>query len=177
MNSNGAKFQQQQGNSVNCGASAFTVSLNIMLGLTGSSAYNNLSVWSSSAFGSDSTVSIGEKGQAFLRDQGLSGKIKFEYAPNDITTTAQMKAELQKGNCVVVSSGGTSQFRNANGSTPRSYPDGHFIMFYNYSGGTYFANDSAVEAARGAGVPYSESQLKQWLDGRSYHTGAIMSKR
>lgn len=174
----GAKYHQTQGNGVCCGATSFTIALNMMLGLTGANAYQNLSVWSSSAFGSDSTVDIAGKGSRFLSDEGLSGKLSFSYYHGgDITQPSQLREELTKGNVVVISSGANSNFRNADGSGGRYYGGGHFIMFYNYSKNTYFANDPAVGAGQGAGIPYSEADIKQWLDGRSYHTAAVMSIR
>ena len=49
-------------------------------------------------------------------------------------------------------------------------------MFYGYSEGIFYANDSAVIAKKGAGCPYTTKQMQQWLDGRSYHFACTLSR-
>lgn len=172
----GASYHQQQGNGSNCGATAFTVALNMMLNLKGKDAYDNVDVWSSSAFGCDSTVNLDGKGYNFLVNEGLSSRISFYAYDGDITNTSQLQKELKSGHLVVISSGQTSKFLKNDGSYA-TYGFGHFIMFYGYDGSYYYCNDSACSADLGAGVMYSESAMQSWLDGRSYHAAAIMALR
>lgn len=167
----GASYHQTQGTQVNCGAASFTIALNMMLGLKGASAYDNVAVWRSAAFGSNSTYNLSGKGMQFLVNEGLANKVTF-YS-GGIGSVEAMKAELTAGHIVCISSGKASTFRYNDGST--NHYDGHFICFYNYSGGTFFVNDPARPT--GFGVPYSEADLAQWLGGRSYHGVGIMAAK
>lgn len=172
----GDKFHQTQGNGVNCGATAFIVGVNTLLGENRFT--DNVGVWASKAFGRDSTISLVEKGNAWLRDNGLDGLIDFQYVKGDIHESADLRAELEKGNIVVISSGSGSEWQRVDAAESKKglYPGGHWICFYGYSEGIFYANDSAVSAKRGAGCPYTEKQMQQWLDGRSYHVACVLSK-
>ena len=171
LHADGAEYHQVQGNNANCGATSFTVALNIMLGLKGGNAYGNVAVWNSSAFGCDSTWNLAGKGTQFLINEGLSGKLSFYEA--SVGTVDRMREELQQGHIVCISSGSSAKFLRTDGSF-NYYPDGHFIAFYNYSNGTFFANDSS--SSIGNGVPYSEADLQQWFDGRpGHHNVGVMA--
>jgi len=171
----GAKYHQQQKNGVNCGATSVAVGINIMLGLDGNDAYDNLSVWY--AMDSDTTTALTSKTRTFLQQEGLSDKLEvYEIAEGGNThSTADYKSELQKGNVIVSSSGANAPFKNSDGTT--HWHEGHWILFYNYSDGTYYANDSSRSAELGAGAGYSESDLQAWLDGRSYHCAFVIAAK
>ena len=172
----GAKYHQVQKNGVNCGATAFTVGVNIMLGKK--KFKDNEKVWASEAFGCDSTVNLAEKGQAFLEDNDLDDQLSFDYVKGDITQTDKLRKLLEAGNVVVISSGSGSEWVRVDKAEPQKglYPDGHWIVFYGYEKGIYYANDSAVTAKKGAGCPYTEDQMQQWLDGRATHFACVLSR-
>ena len=173
----GAQFQQVQGNGSNCGATAFIVGVNVLLH---ENRYpDNVGVWSSPSFSSDSTTAIAWKGSNWLIDNGLFDMISVETVPGDIHNTQDMRAWLEEGNVLVVSSGPGSVFVHADGGAAPlgSYPDGHFILVYSYDNGIFYANDSAVSAAQGAGCPYTEEQMQQWLSGRENHFAVALKKR
>lgn len=167
----GADYHMGQVNDSCCGATSFTIGLNMLLGLKGDRAYSDSSVWSSSAFGCDSTQNLAGKGATFLANEGLSGKIDcYEVG---IGTNEQLRAELQKGHVVCISSGDNARFIHNDGNIWMT-DAGHFILFYNYSNGTYFADDPA-RSATGAGCAYSEADLAQWLNGRDWHGVAVLA--
>ena len=172
----GDKFHQTQGNGVNCGATAFIVGVNTLL--DENRFTDNVGVWASKAFGRDSTISLVEKGKAWLKDNKLDDLIDFQYVKGDIHKAEDLRAELEKGNIVVISSGSGSEWQRVDAADSKKglYPGGHWICFYGYSEGIFYANDSAVSAKRGAGCPYTEKQMQQWLDGRSYHVACVLSK-
>lgn len=174
--SGGARYHQTQGNGENCGATAVAVGINILLGLTGDNAYDNLSVWR--AMDCDTTVNLLGKTQSFIGNNGLSDKLSAYALPggSDTHATSAYKDELSQGHVIISSSGAGAPFLNADGSAPRNY-EGHWICFYWYDNGTYYANDSAVGSAAGAGVGYSESGLQAWLDGRSYHCAFVIAAK
>lgn len=173
----GDKYHQVQGNGVNCGATSFTVGVNILLGEK--QFTDNVKVWASDAFSRNSTINLVEKGRAWLADNDLDDIIDFRYVKGDLHTAAELKAELEKGNVVVISSGSGSEWQRVDAADSQKglYPGGHFICFYGYSEGIFYANDSAVSAKRGAGCPYTEEQMQQWLDGRSYHAACVLSRK
>ena len=175
--SDGAEYQQTQGNGSNCGATAFIVCVNTLL--HENKFTDNVKVWSGAGFEGDSTTNLAMKGQAWLAANDLSDTIGIETVPGDIRSTAQLQAVLEQGNVVVISSGAGSVWQRADGSKagPGEYPDGHWIMFYQYEEGVFFANDSAVSKKLGAGVPYTEEQMQQWLDGRSTHFAVVLYKK
>ena len=173
----GAQFHQLQGNGSNCGATAFIVSVNTILH---ENRYpDNVAVWSSASFNSDSTADIAWKGANWLNANALQDLISIETVPGDIHSAADMRAWLEEGYVLVISSGPGSVFQHADGGSAAqgSYPDGHYIMFYCYDNGVYYANDSAVSAVQGAGAPYTEDQMQQWLSGRENHFAVALKKR
>lgn len=176
MHTDGAKFHQAQGNGSNCGATAFIVGVNVLL--HENRYIDNVAVWNGPGFNGDSTTDLAYRASVWLAANGLSSQIGVEYISEDIHTAQQLRDQLEQGYVVVISSGGGSVFQRADGnSAPAgSYPDGHWILFYCYDNGIYYANDSAVGAAQGAGCPYTEEQLQQWLDGRSYHHATVLKK-
>ena len=173
----GEGYHQVQRNGVNCGATAFTVGVNILLGEKRFT--DNEKVWSSEAFGCDSTTALVEKGRAWLADNELDDVIDFQYVKGDIHVTDELREELEKGGVVVISSGSGSEWQRVDKADAQKglYPGGHWICFYGYSEGIFYANDSAVSAKRGAGCPYTEKQMQQWLDGRSYHVACVLTSK
>ena len=172
----GEEYHQVQKNGVNCGATAFIVGVNIMLG---EERYkDNEKVWASDAFGHDSTTALAQKGSAWLEDNDLDDVLSFEEVRGDITQADELREELEAGNVVVISSGSGSEWVRVDAAEPQKglYPDGHWIVFYGYLDGIFYANDSAVSAKKGAGCPYTEEQMQQWLDGRSTHFACVLSK-
>lgn len=175
--SDGADYHQTQGNGANCGATSFTVGLNILLH---EEAYtDNVAVWEGPGFEGDSTQSMAWKGATWLMANGLADVIGIETVPGDIFLAGQLKASLEQGNVVIISSGSGSVWQHADGTEagPGAHPDGHWIVFYYYEDGVFYANDSSCDAEAGAGCAYSEEQMQQWLDGRGSHFATIMYKK
>ena len=172
----GAQFHQKQGADNNCGATSFIVGVNILLH---ENRYtDNVAVWEGPGFDGDSTADLAYRGGIWLVANGLSGMISIEVVSGDIHTAQEMREQLEQGHIVIVSSGSGSTWQRADGTTADegSFPDGHWIVFYRYDNGIFYANDSAVDAAKGAGCPYDEDQMQQWLDGRSNHFATVMKK-
>ena len=169
----GADYFQVQENGFNCGATSVAVGINIMLGLKGSAAYDDVAVWHK--FGDDTTFDMTNRTIAFLANEGLNQLQVYSLPGGENTTsTDAYRSELQKGNVIVSSSGQASIFQYNDG---RSWTHGaHWILFYNYSNGTFFANDSSAFDV-GAGCPYSESDLQQWLNGRAWHCAFVIAPR
>ncbi|MBQ9003901.1 MAG: hypothetical protein IJ087_18805 [Eggerthellaceae bacterium] len=174
MHTDGEKYHQVQGNNATCGATSFTVGVNILLGEERFT--DNVEVWKGAGFQGDSTAALGLRGRAWLLANGLSDQIGIEELATDIRTTDALREQLEAGNLVIISSGSGSTWQRADGTTAAkgSFPDGHWIIFYRYEDGYFFANDSSVVAAQGAGVAYDEDEMQQWLDGRGNHFATIM---
>ena len=174
--SDGAKYHQVQGNDSNCGATSFTVGVNILLH---ENRYkDNVKVWSGPGFNGDSTVNLGGKARVWLESEGLSDTIAVNDVIGDIHKTEQLRNELEQGHVVIISSGSGSIWQKADGTARPigTFPYGHFIVFYYYKDGVYYANDSSGQTGEGAGCPYNEKQMQQWLDGRSNHFATVLSK-
>ena len=172
----GARYHQRQGNNSNCGATSFIVGVNILL--HENRYIDNVAVWSGAGFQGDSTQSLAFKGSTWLMAHGLSDVITCKTVAGDIHVADQLKAELEQGNVVVISSGSGSTWQRADGTeAPGLFPDGHWIVFYHYEDGVFYANDSSVGAAKGAGCKYTTRQMQQWLDGRGNHFAVSMSKK
>ena len=170
--SNGHLFHQRQGNDVNCGATSFIVGVNILLGQN--KYTDNVAVWSSKQFKKNSVDHLGNKGQAWLKANGLADQIKIWYIPGDIHKTKRLRSHLKQGHVVIMCSGSKSEWRLSDGSTMNDHPTGHWIVFYHYANGVYYANDSRHDASKGAGCIYTEAQMQKWLDGRSNHAAIAM---
>ena len=175
--SDGASFHQRQGVGNNCGATAFIVAVNIIL--HENRFKDNVAVWESASFGKDSTTDLVGKGGKWLQENKLSDLISIETVPGDIHSVQEMRAWLEEGYVVIASSGPGSTWQRADGTQApaNSFPYGHWIVFYRCGNGVFYANDSSVEAAKGAGCPYTEKQMQQWLDGRSNHFAVAMKKK
>lgn len=175
--SDGAKFHQVQGNGSNCGATSFIVGVNVLL--HEDRFTDNVAVWEGPGFNGTSTLAIGYKGTKWLEHNDLGDVIGIEDVVGDIKTADELRDELQKGHVVVISSGPGSEWQRADGKAAPlgTFPDGHFIVFYYYNDGVFYANDSSVKAEQGAGVPYTEEQMEQWMNGRSTHFAAVMYKK
>ena len=175
--SDGARYHQKQGNGSNCGATSFIVGVNILL--HENRFTDNVEVWKGPGFHSDSTQSLDFKGATWLMAKGLAGEISCEAVPGDIHYTAQLKAELEQGKVVVISAGPGSVWQRADGTETgsRIFPDGHWIVFYYYQDGVFYANDSSVGAKQGAGCAYTEKQMQEWLNGRSNHFAVALTKK
>lgn len=175
--SDGANFHQRQGVGNNCGATSFIVAVNTILH---ENRYtDNVAVWEGPGFNGDSTTDLGWKGSNWLVANGLFDLIEVVTVPGDIHSAQTMREWLEEGYVVIVSSGSGSTWLRADGSQAGdgSFPDGHWIVFYRYEDGLFYANDSSVESSKGAGIPYNEDQMQQWLDGRSNHFAVAMKKR
>ena len=173
--SDGANFHQVQGVGNNCGATSFIVAVNTLL--HENRYIDNVAVWQGPGFNGDSTTDMAWKGSNWLLANGLFDLISIETVPGDIHTADQMREWLEQGYVIVCSSGSGSVWQRADGtSAPGLFPDGHWIVFYRYEDGVYYANDSSVPAAQGAGCPYNEEQMQQWLDGRSNHFSTALRK-
>lgn len=173
----GASFHQRQGVGNNCGATAFIVAVNTLL--HENRFIDNVAVWEGPGFNGDSTSDLGWRGSNWLIANGLFDLIEIVTVSGDIHTTQVMRDWLEEGYVVIVSSGSGSVWQRADGTQTEGdpFPDGHWIVFYRYEDGIYYANDSSVEAAKGAGCPYDEDQMQQWLDGRENHFAVAMKKR
>ena len=171
--SGGAAYHQTQANNSNCGATSFTIAVNMLLGQD--DKYDNLAVWSSSAFGSDSTVNVPGKGAQWLKDNNLDSKISCSDA--SINSPEELKAQLQQGHVVVISSGDNAPFIYLDGSSSY-YSAGHFVCVYRYANGVYYVNDPAKGSDISAGVGYTEAQMKAWFDGRpGHHPCAVLARK
>lgn len=177
MHSDGAGFHQRQGTGNNCGATAFTVAVNTLL--HENRFTDNVAVWEGPGFNGDSTADLGWRGSNWLIANGLFDLIEVVTVPGDIHTAQSMREWLEEGYVVIVSSGPGSTWLRADGSQAAdgSFPDGHWIVFYCYDNGVFYANDSSVESEKGAGIPYNEEQMQQWLSGRGNHFAVAMKKR
>ena len=170
----GDRYQQVQGNGSNCGATSFTVGLNILLH---EKRYtDNVAVWEGAGFNGDSTNNLARRAKMWLIANKLDDKVGIEEVRGDVHETSELKELLNDGNVVIISSGGGSVWQYADGSTaaPSAFPDGHWIVFYRCSKGVFYCNDSAVETKKGAGCAYTEKEMQQWLDGRANHFATIM---
>lgn len=170
----GAQYHQLQGNGSNCGATSFIVGVNILL--HENKFKDNVAVWNGPGFNGNSTVAVGYKGSKWLEANDLADTISVEDVKGDIKTNDQLREELRQGRVIVISSGPDSIWQRADGTAAEkgTFPDGHFIVFYYYEDGIYYANDSSVPAEKGAGVRYTEEQMEQWLNGRSTHFAVRM---
>jgi len=172
---NGHKFHQVQGNGSNCGATSFTVGLNILLN---KQRYkDNVKVWEGPGFEGDSTNNLAARANTWLKENDLDDVIGVKEIAGDIHSTDELKEQLQQGNVVVISSGDGSTWRWANGKKvpSGSHSAGHWVVFYYYDkNGKFYCNDSSVSADKGAGAVYTTKQMQQWLDGRSYHLATVM---
>lgn len=175
--SDGAKYHQKQRNGSNCGATAFIMGVNTLLH---ENRYtDNIAVWKGPGFHGDSTQSLDFKGATWLMANDLADQIICESVSGDIRYTEQLEAELEQGKVVIISSGPGSIWQRADGSETGSgaFPDGHWIVFYYYKNGVFYANDSSVKASKGAGCAYTTAQMQQWLNGRGNHFATTLSKR
>lgn len=176
IHSDGAYFHQRQGNGSNCGATAFIVGVNILL--HENRFTDNVAVWKGAGFNGDSTTDLASKGALWVAVNQLSDQIGVETIPGDIHTADELKAELDQGNVVVISSGSGSTWCYANGKAESGqFPYGHWIVFYYYQDGVFYANDSSVTASKGAGCPYTEADMQAWLNGRGNHFAVRMFKK
>lgn len=166
-NANGAKYHQKQKNSHCCGATAVAVGMNILLG---ESKFDGLAVWNSKQMGQDTKhYDLVKKTESFIKANKLGGKLKsFAIAGGrDTKSTDYYKKALEKGYVVISSSGAGAKFRHKDGTY--KLHNGHWIVFYRYENGVFYANDSSQSKSKGAGAPYKTADLKQWLNARDVH--------
>lgn len=173
----GAKYHQRQGVSNNCGATAFIVGVNTIL--HENRYVDNVAVWEGPGFEGDSTSDLAYRGGTWLVANGLADIISIGLVPGDVHTVDDMRYLLEEGYVVIASSGSGSTFQRAGaGEAPKgSFPDGHWVCFYCYDNGIFYANDSAVEADEGAGCVYTEGEMQEWLDGRENHFATTLKKK
>lgn len=189
----GDEYHQVQGNGSNCGATAFIVGVNILLN---EERYDdNVEVWEGPGFNGDSTNALAARGEKWLEEEELDEDIGIEEVEGDIHDTDELRELLEDGAVVVISSGSGSEWHYANNPDKgyHKYPDGHWVVFYYYdpdgdddddeedadeddedSEGVFYCNDSAVSAKKGAGCPYTEEQMQDWLDGRENHFATVL---
>lgn len=172
----GDEFHQVQGNGSNCGATSFTVGLNILL--DEERFTDNVEVWEGPGFEQDSTNALAARGQIWLEENELDDQIGIEEVRGDIHDTDELKEQLEDGNVVIISSGDGSTWHYADGSkAPKGgHPYGHWVVFYYYDSnkGKFYCNDSSTSADKGAGAVYTTKQMQQWLDGRENHFATVM---
>lgn len=174
--SDGARYHQRQGNGSNCGATAFAVGVNILL--HANYYTDNVAVWNGPGFNGDSTQNLALKGTDWLLANGLADQISCYSVVGDIHNAAQLQNELEQGKVVVISSGSGSVWQRADGTQAAGlFPSGHWVVFYHYADGVFYANDSSVQAGKGAGCPYTAAQMQQWLDGRTNHFATVLAKK
>ena len=178
--SDGDEYHQVQGNGSNCGATAFIVGVNILLG---EERYDdNVEVWEGPGFEGDSTNALAVRGEKWLESEDLDDEIGIQEVAGDIHDAADLQKYLEDGNVVVISSGSGSEWRYADNPDEgeHKYDDGHWVVFYYYDAegddgnGVFYCNDSGVSSKRGAGCPYTQDQMQDWLDGRENHFATIL---
>lgn len=158
-----------------CGATAFTVGVNMLLGQR--HKYCNCETWHE--MGSDSTTigwDGGAKGSKWLKEKGLDSQIEIT-GTNDIKNREDLLNKLKEGNVCVVSSAnkdGKAVFVLADGSKRSS--GGHYILFYKYENGIFYADDSSGLSA-GGGMQYKDSDVDEFFSAREEDGGSISIKR
>jgi len=166
----GAAYHQVQGNAQNCGATCFLVGVNILLDRVVTD--DNVAVWEE--LGGDTTKSrvLAENGTEWCEERGLP--VRCERYQGSVRSTDIVMSELKAGKCVILSSGGKAVWKLADGSKigPGAHKNGHWLLFYCYKDGIYFANDSSEPYDKGAGCPYTEAELQAWLAART--SGAMV---
>lgn len=186
----GEKYHQQQGYNNDgdqliskdaldaaCGATTFTIGVNMLLG---ENKYNNVDVWESSIFGRDSTTcGTSDKTERWIKENGLDSKIEVKNHPVDVTSPKEIEEWLNDGYIVQISSGGDAPVFLANdGNGIPVHKSGHYILFYKYENGSFYADDPALNKKAGAGVKYSSDDLQKWLDARPHnHSGVLMKRK
>lgn len=89
----------------------------------------------------------------------------IESRPMERTLEA-FREVLQRENSVIWASSRQCDFINMLGD--RWYkPDGHVILFWRYENGIYYAKDCDYTKETGCDIPYTEADMKQWLDGHN----------
>lgn len=156
-----------------CGATSFTVGVNMLLGEV--HKFCGVEVWKemdsiSTTIGWDSGKT---KASDWLKSKGLDSQIEVTGI-NDISSRDQLAKKLSEGNVCVVSSGNASVFKNKDGS--KRYSGGHYILFYKYENGTFYANDCGSSKA-GGGVEYSESEVDDYFGAPGRSGGSCSIKR
>ena len=94
MHVDGDEYHQVQGNGSNCGATAFTVGVNILLGEERFT--DNVKVWEGAGFQCDSTAALGLRGRAWLFANDLTDQIGIEELTGDIHTTDELREREQE---------------------------------------------------------------------------------
>lgn len=169
----GDKYHQPQGNAYNCGATAFIVGVNILLDRVVTD--DNVKVWEE--LGGDTTTSrsLTVNANEWLAAHGIDTVESVKHQ-GGVWSTDEVKKELQQGNCMILSSNGKAVWKLADGSHigPGVHQNGHWILFYCYKDGLYYANDSSEFAEKGAGCAYTEEELQAWLSVRRSGSGVIL---
>ena len=155
-----------------CGATSFAQGVNMLLGEP--HKFCGVEVWHE--MGSDSTT-IGwdggrTKASDWLASKGLDKEITVTGI-NDISDRAGLEQKLKEGNVCVVSSQ-TQVFKNADGTF--RYSGGHYILFYKYENGTFYANDCGSRAA-GGGIAYTSTEVDNYFAAPGRYGGSCSIKR
>lgn len=157
-----------------CGATSFAVAVNVLLGevhkYCGCETFHEIiklangrrtsTFYIAKEQNHDDWKTYGEK---WLTSKNLDNIIEIN-TDLELNTTDGMQKALEEGYVLVMSNGsGTSSvYRHADG-TISTHPKGHYIMFYKYENGTFYANDSARREDSRAGCPYTTEQMASWL--------------
>lgn len=156
-----------------CGATSFTVGVNMLLGQK--HKYCGVETWHemdkvSTTIGWESGKT---KASDWLKLKGLDSQIEVTGI-NDIMNREALRQKLSEGNVCVVSSGGATVFKNKDGT--KRYSGGHYILFYKYENGKFYANDCGSSLA-GGGVEYTEADVDAYFNAPGRAGGSCSIKR
>jgi hypothetical protein len=152
-----------------CGATAFTVGVNMLLGQV--HKYCAVEVWKSMNSYSEA-IGWGANTDAadWLNANNLNTTLMVTGI-NDVQNRQQLLEKLQDGNVVVASSAGWV-FKESNGNN--YYSGGHYILFYKYENGKFYVDDSGHRSA-GGGVEYSEQDVDDFFNSSDRNGGGSCS--
>lgn len=168
----GNEYHQTQGNGDNCGATSFLMAVNMLIG---ENKYtDNVAEWSGDIFQSDSTrIGGDDKPQRWLEKNKLENTIEVENVSGSMSVD-DVKQWLNDGYVVVTSSAGAI-FKQNDGTYKSLGP--HYILVYRYENGSFYINDPGSSAEQGAGVKYSEEDLKKFFAARPDNNMGLKLKR
>lgn len=158
-----------------CGAYSFTMGVNMLLGevhkFCGAEVWYDLGK-SSTTMGSDPS-----KAENWLKDNQLSDKIELVYQ-GQISSGDDIAKYLDES-CVVVCSAGSGSSEKVfidNTGVGSAHSSGHYILWYKYEDGKYYANDPG-RWGTGAGCAYTKEQLDKWATTGAIHSAIAMKRK
>lgn len=154
----GAEYHLTQQLSNNCGAAAFTMAVNMILG--DPDAYDDKTVFEEMG-GDTTTIGWGSDTKAanWLTSKGLTQIEVHEV--QSINSREDLIEHLKNGEMCIVSTKG--QYFVHNDGSLGNHEGGHYILFYAYRNGEFYVNDSAVSAEQGAAVKYTAEQVDNFF--------------